>query len=799
MKFFRIFFFIIIFQCITFAMVKVEPSIGGSVYHDGTFESVVDQRFIVDNEIDFVTATKENPIIIRAYFEDGAVLACDIDKINDVNDGVNWVEIETDCTDYGWSKGDVKIRGGKGWNYLEIRIENAPGNNGLKPNIENSAWFKYGSTMTYSGNIESRKCFSESFPNTVLREFNSGVILFFDFSGRVNGEDTFQANDITNFSLKTFQGVTELETEYSPAIHPFAYGGPELLYVSVAKIYSKEGGNIEYEQQLMNMVSLNVISESDYYIDKVTINGEFTPVKDHYTFTEKGVYNIYAEFKKYNITLNHLESSCESGLTPLEVTFNIDATPTDGIEITNYEWDFDNDGLVDLTTETNVANFTFTTMGTFNPTVVVTDSEGGKTPLSFNQIMVSESSPINFPYFSIQTAKLDKFVSSFIVNPFSDILTIDLSGINDLGDIVKSSQQTIGPFGKAELDLNSVKSEGVVKIKGEFDRYSVIYSDWEEGFAKMSAYLLTPLSENLFIPHIAEEVDQWNTMGYVSSLAQVNSTIFTGGNETEVALEGGSLLDLESFIDVGQPEKSWGSISCLGKVLSGFEMFVKSGGDGAAVEMTGEGYVTLYIPHIPEESEIFWTGFAFSNTCSSVYSSLHVEFFTNEGICCFGNDFTIPAGDKIKGLVRNIFPGLPENASWGIITSDFPIVGAEIYGTYDAGICGFSLRDKVFKKGIFPMVIHGENLWTGVSLANIEDRNATVNIKLFSGNGDVKGNFNFTLNAKQKVASVLGDIFPEVDILESDYIKFTSDRSLIAVEAGGDVSRTWMKGLSAIN
>jgi len=793
-------FSMIVFCISSYATVDIETAIGGSVYHDGVFECVTSQRFIVSNDVDFSSASKENPIIVKVYSEDAVVLACDIDKINDENDGVNWVEIETDGTEYGWSQGEVKIRGGKNWNYLEIRIEKAPGNNGFKPDDEHNAWFDYGSTITFTGKVESRKCYSESAPDNVIREFISGIRLFYDFSGRVEGEDAFKENDVTALHLQTFQGESELNTEYLPSNPPLAYGSDESLFTYVSNIWSKEGGKIEYDQILLSKVSVNIIPETGYFTDKVTINGESVEIKDYYEFSGKRGYNVYAIFKPYNISFVSLTSNFESGNIPVDITYNIEATPKEGFDIVSYNWDFDGDGDFELSTDSTTVTAHYTVAGKYTPKVTIIDSTGEKTTFSHKQIIITSPSSIAIPNsYSEAQAKSQNTVSTVAINPFSDTLTITLNGFDNTGQVVTTANQVIQPFGKDEIAISSVFTDGVSYVLAEPDRYAILYTNWEKENAYMSAYLSSTLFSTLYIPHIAEEIDQWQSKCFISAYETTETSIFAGGNTHSLNLESSNVVNLENYIDISQPDKSWGKVTCNESKLCGFEMFIKNGGDGAAMEMTENAYSILYIPHIPVEEDVFWTGFAFVNPTSSLFATLNAKFYTEEGLLCHEQELTIPAGAKLKGIVRELFPELPVNACWGTITSSLPIVGAELYGTHDAGICGFSLNGNTFEKGILPIVIAGENLWTGVSFVNVENRVATVTLTLYNKEGIAKENFDFSLNPNQKASATVTDIFPDAEIFNTDYIKFSSNRKLIAVEAGGDEARTWMKALPAVN
>jgi PKD repeat protein len=71
-----------------------------------------------------------------------------------------------------------------------------------------------------------------------------------------------------------------------------------------------------------------------------------------------------------------VDASPSNGATPLAVNFTCTATDTDG-EIASYEWDFDGDGSYDYSSaESGSTNHTYTTVGEYNASCRVTDSDG---------------------------------------------------------------------------------------------------------------------------------------------------------------------------------------------------------------------------------------------------------------------------------------------------------------------------------------------------------------------------------------------------------------------------------------
>jgi len=228
-------FFMALLAVSAFATVNVETETSLSVYHDGSCERVGSFRFIVTNNLDYSSASSTNPVYIKIQLRDAAVLCRDIDGdynegTTDLSDGNYWIDAEVDNETYGWQTGDVKVRGARGDDYIEVIILDAP----VSPDSQNQAWFRFGSTLGIDGLPITLNAYGD--PNnaddytTPAGAKEDGTPICVDYTGRVNGVDAFQENDVNRVAIETYQGSLDgpsLGISYSPADPAIAYGGPE--------------------------------------------------------------------------------------------------------------------------------------------------------------------------------------------------------------------------------------------------------------------------------------------------------------------------------------------------------------------------------------------------------------------------------------------------------------------------------------------------------------------------------------------------------------------------------------------
>jgi hypothetical protein len=275
------------------------------------------------------------------------------------------------------------------------------------------------------------------------------------------------------------------------------------------------------------------------------------------------------------------------------------------------------------------------------------------------------------------------------------------------------------------------------------------------------------------------------------------------GQDEDLQVEPSMYVNLEAHLPNPVSENdAWGQIVSGSdypisntNTLSGFEMFIRKDSDGAACELVGKASYTLLIPHIPEETDIFWTGFAVVNVEEEAALTTWT-FYTDNGTVVGIENLTIPPESKLKGLKTELFPDEAASARWATISSDRKLAGIEIYGTHNGGICGLVLPDDSYTAGILPDVRTREGEWTGIAITNPMTANAHVSIQLVNAAGVVKANRTETIAPLHRFKTVVADYFTGIVIDDGDTVRFLSDQPVLALEVCGDLDRTFMTALT---
>ncbi len=475
---------------------------------------------------------------------------------------------------------------------------------------------------------------------------------------------------------------------------------------------------------------------------------------------------------------------------------HVTAADPDGGEIDQYRWQWEGADTRCTRTRSGIYKPPFRESGDYVVSVQAMDDEGEWSEPETVHLSIDMDVQIVRPLPFMDPGGIYTF-RNYLVNRDDESLAIRLQPVDDGGAELEPVDLSVAAGGKVWLNDPERVPEGTMNLDLETGMDVPVAVEMTSDTAFMTAMLSAASRTSVYIPHIAEEINFWDTGIFLSAGLPVDVEVSVPAGDHVGVTDRATLVDVEALLgDPIEVATSWGMATAPDPVLSGFEMFVKAGNDGAATELVARPSQNLYIPHIPTQTSIFWTGFAFLNTGDEA-ARLKCEFYSDSGGHLGTTWLDIPARSKIKGLMADLFPDVAGTAGWGLVLADQPVIGIELYGTYHAGICGFTLPDVSGTDLILPSLLSGEGLWTGVAVANPSGSEASVTFQLVALDGTVKQEKGTTLSSFSRFAFVVADYFEGTGVLETDYVRVLSDQPLTAVEAGGDLDRTFMNGLAA--
>lgn len=475
--------------------------------------------------------------------------------------------------------------------------------------------------------------------------------------------------------------------------------------------------------------------------------------------------------------------------------FSAAAHDPDGGPITAFRWQWVLDDTSETWTRTGQYTPPFQRPGQYTVSVSAMDDEGSWSPAVQTVMDVTVDEAVARPI-PLDGQLGDYQPVDYLVNAGESVLPVQLMPVV-AGTAADPLDIDIPAGGKLWLNDPSILPEDTDLLTLAMNSRLPVLCEFSSATARLMALLETPSSDMLYVPHIAENTTLWDTDVFVSAAASGTTEVTVPAGGTTAITDQAVLTPVEALLpDPVTVEDSWARVTDAVPNLSGIEMFVKRDNDGAATELVARPSEFLYIPHVPTNTSIFWTGYAFLNTGEAT-ANLQFTFYGAAGQVVDQVMLTIPANAKMKGLMVDLFPDAAGEAQWGTVLADQPIIGIELYGTYNAGICGFTLPDISRTRLVMPSIWTGEGLWTGVAITNPGTETAALTIRLLGSDGSIKGERTDNLAGGLRKSFVVDDYFSEATVEASDYVLILSDRPLTAIEAGGDLDRSFMVGLAA--
>ncbi len=336
------------------------------------------------------------------------------------------------------------------------------------------------------------------------------------------------------------------------------------------------------------------------------------------------------------------------------------------------------------------------------------------------------------------------------------------------------------------------------------------------------------LSTSLYVPHIAEQTTQWDTMiGLVNPGDGSLAVQFTPQGGSALAIPNFSGMEMSDFVNVidglydgtypfsaSEPSHWWGEITS-NKGILGMEVFTQKNANlnqSAALLLTGETSTEIIIQHV-DTSWLWWTGIALNNPNASTVSITMTPYDDN-GTALTTATFTMAAGEKLAKLVQSFWGDgeYPNGVSWIRITADAPITGYELFGIDSSGdasskdaLAGIEAQPSsaAATSLVYPYTPKlTSKVWSGIVLLNASGSTASVTINGYNALGEQVGHTTKILGAGKRLVSVVGgtgvnDIFSTATD-DIRWIKATSNVPIIGFEISGDQNFMYSYGINAL-
>lgn len=308
------------------------------------------------------------------------------------------------------------------------------------------------------------------------------------------------------------------------------------------------------------------------------------------------------------------------------------------------------------------------------------------------------------------------------------------------------------------------------------------------------------LENSLFVPHIAAD-PSFFTRAFVTNLSEIDrSLVFQTRGRPDTAVQnvssgGVGAFDFRDILGDQISAQGWGRLAFeeTPGFLIGNEIFGRTEDTGlrqsVGVGLNAVSATELYFPHIAADTLTFWTGIVVINVGNTL-QDVTFQAYNAQG-APVGEPLveTLQPSQKRVFLVdRNTQP-FGEGAAWLKASSQNPLVGYELFGTYDDRFAGFesvsTLSRKLLVSHLEETVTEGG--WSGIALINPNDFSVDLDYVLIGADG----------SEKERIPGTLGALGKFVGIVTQIFTLSVEDGDKVIVESSGEIAGFELFGFGA--
>ncbi|CAM2008168.1 hypothetical protein [Acanthopleuribacter pedis] len=414
-------------------------------------------------------------------------------------------------------------------------------------------------------------------------------------------------------------------------------------------------------------------------------------------------------------------------------------------------------------------------------------------------------------FFPLLEGGSDKMTHLGFTNLNNEAATLDVLIFDQQGGLLEGpNRQTLAGLAGAQIQFDAEPAAWAVATLTVDGVASPLFS----GVANVRSvdgeelYTLSPVSDSepfVYVPHIAQDVNQFYTLGAAVNLSDANQTLRLGAAETNGFTLGAVDPGGQAFFNFAEvmggtiQGPGWGDITLDGSGTDrviGAEVFglVPDTGvrQSVGVGLNQQSAQELYFVHIAGDTSRFWTGIVLINI-GDVVTNVTVESYSADGDLVTSQALEFNAGEKRTFLVSAGRFDFGEGAAWLRVVADQPMTGYELFGTLPPGdqFAGFETITNLSNRLAIPHTENGVSAggWTGVALVNPADQTANIQLRLVAADGTIKATKTETLNPKVKLVQLASNLF-DSDIAAGDVILIESSENIAGFVLYGSGSQT---------
>lgn len=385
-------------------------------------------------------------------------------------------------------------------------------------------------------------------------------------------------------------------------------------------------------------------------------------------------------------------------------------------------------------------------------------------------------------------------------------------GISPLATRLAPGAQVLAPLDQWFANAPSA----VTWARLESDRPLTAFAERGDADSR-SAWLAQAPGQELVMPHIAKDIDQFQTKLFVVNPTTAGGFARLAAYPTGVTARadglGGGLfaqtLDMAQVFGTEVRGLDWAQLEA-GPDLAAVEQFrrLPGGREVAALSLRDQAATTLNFLHVAADTGQFWSGLVYLNP-GDVTAEIKEESFDAEGRLLQTQLLSLGAKNKETLLFdQNSSANHPERYAvgtvWVRVQSSTPLIGYELFGaaadSNNALFAGIHSDAAQASRLLYPRLQSDVENWTGIVVVNTAETTVEVIAKAYDADGNLLAERPLdALGGFVKRTLLLRDVFPDQAGTAASLVLESERAQLAGFLLWGDHNREPRRFLAGLN
>jgi hypothetical protein len=304
----------------------------------------------------------------------------------------------------------------------------------------------------------------------------------------------------------------------------------------------------------------------------------------------------------------------------------------------------------------------------------------------------STNRPLYFPHVD---TNLPWQTEIAVINTGDQSVTGTLRALSNTGRLVDSKAITIPAHGRRQItvaqEFANPSNIGYIIFDTDSDAVQGYTKFYQAGVYRAAIPAAKEVNtSDIYVSHIDISALWWTGVSLVNTTsARKDLTItFNTGHSATITLNANEhkAFMITDLLPQPLPQGIQSAVIGNASGVIGLELFGSMGGgsqlDGLLI--TEKTTATIYYPHVVSDNT-WWTGIVAYNLLASAVT-ITITPYSAQGTALTASILSIPGKGKYVGLVSAL--GLPANTAWFRIDSPSPLVGFELFATWDGQLLG---------------------------------------------------------------------------------------------------------------